>query len=191
MNGSRNLLECILTKCAQYTISTHTVQCSMFNSTHTFVGLAIARTGLDRWVPRAAVTAAIAANLPDIDILTAVSGTATYLQYHRGITHSLVGIPLMAFILTVVMYMFAGNFWKTYLVALIAMATHPALDFANTYGLRPFLPWDAGWYYGDLLPIIDPYLDAILLIGILAGGAFKDSKRLMTWLAPGLIVVYL
>src|SRR5437762_14112518 len=35
--GSRNLLECILTKCAQYTISTYTVQCSIFESAHTFV----------------------------------------------------------------------------------------------------------------------------------------------------------
>ena len=163
----------------------------MFNSTHTFVGLAISRTGLDRWVPRAAVTAAIAANLPDIDIVTALSGTATYLRYHRGITHTIVGIPVLALVLTLVIYMFSGNFWKTYLVALIAMATHPALDFANTYGLRPFLPWDGGWYYGDLLPIIDPYLDAILLIGILAGEVFKDRRRLMTWLSLGLMFVYL
>lgn len=162
----------------------------MFNSTHTFVGIAIARAGMDRWVPRAAITAAIAANLPDVDIITALSGTATYIKYHRGITHTLVGIPVLALILTAVMYLFSGSFWKTYFLALIAMATHPLLDLANTYGLRPFLPWDSGWYYGDLLPIIDPYLDAILLIGILAGEVFKDNKRLMTWLSLGLVLVY-
>jgi inner membrane protein len=163
----------------------------MFNSTHTFVGLAIARSGMDRWVPRAAVTAVVAANLPDIDIVTALSGTATYLKYHRGITHTIIGIPVLALVLAVVMYVFSGSFWKTYLLALIAMATHPVLDFANTYGLRPFLPWDGGWYYGDLLPIIDPYLDAILLIGILAGEVFRDKKGLMTWLSIGLTLGYL
>ena len=162
----------------------------MFNSTHTFVGLTIARAGFDDWVPRAAITAAIAANLPDIDIVTALSGTATYIKYHRGITHSIVGIPVLALILTAFMYLFTENFWRTYLVALVAMATHPVLDLANTYGLRPFLPWDGQWQYGDLLPIIDPYLDAILLIGILAGELFKDSKRLMTWLAIGLVAAY-
>jgi hypothetical protein len=57
--------------------------------------------------------------------------------------------------------------------------------------LRPFLPWDGTWYYGDLLPIIDPYLDTLLLIGILAGEVFQNSKRLMTWLSLGLIFVYL
>src|SRR3989442_15873747 len=191
MNGSRNLLECILTKCAQYTISTHTVQSSMFNSTHTFVGLAIARTGLDDWVPRAAITAVIASNFPDIDIITALSSTATYLEYHRGITHTFVGVPLLALGFTAVMYIFSGNFWKTYLVALIAMSTHPLLDYTNTYGLRPFLPWNPTWYYGDLLPIIDPYLDAVLFTGILAGEVSRNNKRFITWLCLGIVILYL
>jgi inner membrane protein len=136
------------------------------------------------------MTAVIAANLPDIDIVTGLSGTSTYLRYHRGITHTIVGIPVLALVLAAVMYTFSANFWKTFLVALIAMATHPILDLANAYGLRPFLPWDGGWYYGDLLPIIDPYLDAILLLGILAGETFKGSKRLMTWLSLGLAFIY-
>ena len=35
------------------------------------------------------------------------------------------------------------------------MATHPILDYANNYGLRPFLPFDGAWYYGDVLFIFD------------------------------------
>ena len=163
----------------------------MFNSTHTFVGLAIARTGLDDWVPRAAITAVIASNFPDIDIITALSSTATYLEYHRGITHTFVGVPLLALGFTAVMYIFSGNFWKTYLVALIAMSTHPLLDYTNTYGLRPFLPWNPTWYYGDLLPIIDPYLDAVLFTGILAGEVSRHNKRFITWLCLGIVILYL
>ena len=120
---------------------------------------------MDRWVPRAAITAVIAANLPDIDIVTALSGTPAYLRYHRGITHSFAGIPALALILTAALYIFSGNFWRTYLVALVAMATHPALDYSNTYGLRPFLPWDGTWYYGDVLPIIE------------AGGLFPYARK--------------
>src|SRR6185295_16308584 len=96
INGSRNLLECILTKWAQYTITAKTVQCSMFNSTHTFVGIAIARTGLDDWVPYAGLTAVIASNLPDIDIVTAAGGTTSYVDYHRGFTHTVVGVPVLS-----------------------------------------------------------------------------------------------
>jgi membrane-bound metal-dependent hydrolase YbcI (DUF457 family) len=163
----------------------------MFNSTHTFVGISLARSGLDDWVPKAALTAVIAANLPDVDIVTWLSGTPSYLEYHRGITHSFFAIPFFALVLSAVMYLVSENFWRTFVVALAAMYTHPLLDYANTYGLRPFLPWDGTWYYGDTLPIIDPYLDSILLIGILAGSTFQSAKRLIAWLSLGLAVLYI
>ena len=72
----------------------------MFNSTHTFVGLLVARTGPDKWVRRAAVTAIIASNLPDLDSIAGFWGTAAYLDHHRGFTHTLVGIPLLALMIT-------------------------------------------------------------------------------------------
>lgn len=163
----------------------------MFNSTHTFIGFAIARTGLEEWVPYAAVTAVIAANLPDVEILSGLSGTATYLDNHRGITHTFIGVPLLALIFAGAMYYFSENFWKTYAVALVAMSTHPALDYLNTYGLRPFLPFDRMWYYGDLLFIFDPYIDGILLIGLAAGVFFDRSRRIAAWLSLILVVAYI
>ena len=71
------------------------------------------------------------------------------------------------------------------------MSTHPLLDYTNTYGLRPFLPWNPTWYYGDLLPIIDPYLDAVLFTGITAGEMFRKNKRFITWLSLGIVILYL
>src|SRR6185436_19781597 len=88
ISGSRNLLECILTKWAQYTITTHAVQCSMFNTTHTFVGILVAQTGAGKWAKYGTLTAVVAANLPDIDSVAGLWGTATYLEHHRGITHT-------------------------------------------------------------------------------------------------------
>ena len=148
----------------------------MFNTTHTFVGLAIARTGLDKWVPRAAVTALIAANLPDIDIVADLKGMPSYLEHHRGITHSIVGIPLLSLALAGAMYIFTRHFWRTFVVALLAMATHPALDYSNAYGLRPFLPFDGTWFYGDTIFIIDPVMDLVLLLGIIGGEVFKKAR---------------
>src|SRR5215510_6041489 len=129
----------------------------MFNSTHTFVGLAIARTGVDKWVRYATATAVIAANLPDVDIVAALSGTPSYIDFHRGITHSLIGVPILALLLAAAMYPFSGKFRKTYAIALIAMATHPLLDFTNSYGWRPFVPFNGRWFYGDILFVFDPY----------------------------------
>jgi inner membrane protein len=162
----------------------------MFNSTHTFVSFAVAKTGLDKWVPYAAVTAVVAGNLPDIEIFSGLSSTATYLDHHRGITHTLIGVPLLALLLAGAMYFFSGNFWKTYAVALIAMSTHPALDYLNTYGVRPFLPFSGKWYYGDLLFIFDPYVDLVLVLG-LGAGAYFNRRRLMAWLSLILVVGYI
>ena len=145
----------------------------MFNSTHTLAGIALSRTGLDRLAPYATCTAVIAANLPDIDILTGLDGTATYLDHHRGITHSLIGILLLSLILSLSMSWFTrlknrpAPFYKHFAIALLVMATHPLLDWMNSYGLRPFLPFDGTWYRGDILFVIDPYLDLILLTAVL------------------------
>jgi membrane-bound metal-dependent hydrolase YbcI (DUF457 family) len=91
----------------------------MFNSTHTLVGFAITKTGFDEWAPYASATAVIAANLPGVEILSGLSNTAAYLDNHRGITHTFIGIPVLSLLLAAPMYYFSGNFWKTYVVALV------------------------------------------------------------------------
>ncbi len=137
----------------------------MFNSTHTLVGLAAARHGLGEMGPAGVWTAVIASNLPDIDIVAQFAGTTNYLDHHRAITHTILGTPILSLVLAAIMAASGGFLFRHFLVALIAMSTHPLLDWANTYGVRPFLPFHADWYFGDTLFIIDPWLDLILLIG--------------------------
>lgn len=162
----------------------------MFNTTHTLVGLALARTGLDKWTRSATWTAVIASNLPDIDIMTQLESSASYIEYHRGVTHSLVGVPILSLLLAAVMWKLAGNFGRHFLIALLAMATHPMLDYANTYGIRPFLPFDPTWFYGDTLFVIDPYLDALLLAGIIGGRFFKARRQITGITALVAVLVY-
>jgi inner membrane protein len=163
----------------------------MFNTTHTFVGFTIARTGLDKWVPKAAVTAVIAANLPDIDIVFDLAGVPSYIEHHRGISHSIVGIPLLSLALAGGMYVFTKNFWRTFVVAFLVMATHPALDYSNPYGLRLFLPFNGSWYYGDTLFILDPLIDFILLLGLVVGVFFKRAKPAMAYVSMLIALVYI
>ena len=163
----------------------------MFNSTHTFIGFAIARLGPEKWGRGATATAVIASNLPDIDSVAGFWGTAVYLDHHRGITHSLIGVPILALLLSAVMYFFSGNFGRTFAIALIAMATHPLLDYLNPYGWRPFLPFDDTWYYGDLVFILDPYLDASLFLGLIAGSLWPHRKRLATVSSLLLVLTYI
>ncbi len=151
----------------------------MFNTTHTLVGLAVGRSGLDKWNRHATWTAVIASNLPDIDVVTGLYDMPAYITHHRGFTHAIAGIPLLSFALAAAMYKLSGSFWRTFTVALLAMSTHPMLDYLNTYGLRPFLPFDETWFYGDALFIIDPVFDCILIAALLASHfAPKHSRPL-------------
>jgi len=151
----------------------------MFNSTHTLVGFALGRAGFDRWSRRAVWTSVIASNLPDIDSVAGFFGTPAYLAYHRGITHSLVAMPLLAMAVAAAMYRFTGNFLRTSVIAFAALFSHLLLDYLNVYGVRPFLPFAATRYYGDALFIIDPFFDFILLAALVTG-YFLRRRRQMT-----------
>ena len=162
----------------------------MFNSTHTLVGLALAHTGLDRWSRHAAWTAVIASNLPDIDIAAGLYDMPAYIEYHRGITHAIAAIPVLSVALAAAIYRFSGNFRRTFVVALLAMSTHPVLDYLNTYGLRPFLPFDGRWFYGDALFIIDPVFDAILIAALAAGHFAPLRRRQFAWIGLAAVALY-
>ena len=146
----------------------------MDNLTHSLVGLAAAKAGLERASPYATVVCVVASNLPDIDIVTLAGGPAAYLAKHRGITHSLVGSLTLGLALPA---LFAAcerllarlrgrkpraRFKGLLVCSLVLVASHLLLDWTNSYGLRPFLPWDGRWVYGDLLFIVDPWIWLVL-----------------------------
>jgi inner membrane protein len=150
----------------------------MFNSTHTLVGLGMARCGLERWAPRAVWTAVIAASLPDIDLIAQFNGAASYITYHRGITHSVPGIVVLSLLLGWAMHGISPGFRGHFAVALLVMATHPALDFLNTYGIRPLFPLGRRWIYGDILFVIDPYADLALAAGLFFAWRAPQKRKL-------------
>ncbi|HUP05356.1 MAG TPA: metal-dependent hydrolase, partial [Bryobacteraceae bacterium] len=68
----------------------------MDSLTHAAVGLFLSRAGLRRWTPGATAIVILAAEAPDIDALSWAGGAASYLHYHRHLTHSLIAMPAMA-----------------------------------------------------------------------------------------------
>lgn len=153
----------------------------MDNITHTLVAVAISRAGAKRLAPYATATLIVAANLPDIDIVTVYGGALDYLRYHRGLTHSLLGVTLLAAALSALTWALArarqkplesGNpgaplrFRRLFALCLIGTASHPLLDLFNSYGVRLFEPFSHRWYSLDLLYIIDPWVLVILALGL-------------------------
>src|SRR5829696_3861261 len=147
----------------------------MDNLTHSLVGLTAAKAGLGKLSPGATALCVLAANSPDADIVVLAFGDRwTFLQHHRGITHAIIGVVALAFILPLLFYL-VDWLWSRFrkrqrtvklkglmLASFIVSATHPLLDWTNNYGIRFFLPWNQKWSYGDLVFIVDPYLWLIL-----------------------------
>jgi inner membrane protein len=137
--------------------------------THTLTGLFLSRVGLGRWTPRALPILLLAANAPDIDILSAAGGSLNYLHYHRHLTHSLAAMPVMALLAVLVVRLASRkpvHWLGAFGAALIGVASHLALDFTNSYGIRLWLPFSGEWLRLDLTAVIDIWIWAALLLGI-------------------------
>jgi len=150
----------------------------MDNLSHTLAAVALSQAGLNRKTRFATITLIVGANLPDIDLVSALGGAASYLKYHRGITHSILGAAVLAGVLGAAVY-FLGrmapptkksvpplNARWLFVISGIALGSHVLMDFTNSYGTRLFLPFDAHWYAWDIMPIVDLLLWALLILGL-------------------------
>src|SRR5439155_7482791 len=137
----------------------------------TLTGLALSRAGLNRLSPRATAILLLAANVPDIDVVTSSFGPLTYLNYHRHLTHSLLLAPVMAFLPLLVVRLVTRKpmEWKrAYLVSIAGLASHLALDLTNVYGVRLLLPFSARWLRLDTTSVVDPWIWGALILSVIA-----------------------
>src|ERR1022692_526791 len=179
----------------------------MDNLTHTAIGLFLSRIGLGRWSPGATPIVLIAANIPDIDVVSAAGGPLNYLAYHRHLTHSLLLMPVMALAAVVVVRVagrqpvrWAGGFFS----APICVASQPGLDLTNIYAIRLLLPFSSQWLRADTTGVLDVWIWAVLGIGIagpflarlvgseISSGSAKEPHhgRGFAWFALLVVLLY-
>ncbi len=173
----------------------------MDNLTHSLIGALIGQTGLKRLSGLGMPTLIIAANIPDIDAACFLwlEGTE-HLGFRRGITHGPLAMLLLPLLLTAAMVGFdrwqarrgkrpegraAVRFWPLYLLALIGTLSHPAFDWLNNYGVRLLEPFSSRWFYGDSIFIIDVWMWAILIGGLI--WSRRAEKRSGDWARRGSI----
>lgn len=148
--------------------------------THFLTGACLGRAGLNRKTALATAVLTISSEIADIDILTEINGPVYGFQHHRGWTHSFVGVPVMA-ALAVVLVLAFDRWWPwrrkkprqlpirmgwLYGFALLGGLVHILLDFTNSYGVRPFLPFNYHWYHWDIVNIVEPVMLLFLLAGL-------------------------
>ncbi|HEV8600059.1 MAG TPA: metal-dependent hydrolase [Gemmatimonadales bacterium] len=128
----------------------------MDNLTHTLAGFALAESGLKHTTRLGTATLVLAANLPDLDGLSYLFGSATDgLAFRRGWTHGVLAMVLLPPLLTAGMLGWsrlgggAGarvrGGWLL-LLAAIGVISHPLLDLLNTYGVRLLMPFSERWF---------------------------------------------
>lgn len=139
--------------------------------THTLVGACLATTRVGRVTPLAPAALVLGANLPDVDVFAYAWGEDVAMGFRRGWTHGLLAVVVLPFLLAGVL-----KLWDAWirrrrrpdapparaapllLASGLAVLTHPALDWLNTYGMRWLMPFDGRWSYGDAVFIMDPWL---------------------------------
>ena len=148
------------------------------------------RAGLNRNTALATAVLTLAAEAPDLDVLSRIGGPAFAFAHHRGFTHSFLGVPLDAAVVLGFVYLvwrlrgrkvkdpkLPPRWGLLFLYACLAGLSHILLDFTNNYGIRPFWPFSEKWYSWDIVFIFEPVMFVFLLLGLIVPSFFALIDR--------------
>lgn len=118
----------------------------------------------------ATLCGAVAAAFPDIDFIAVAFGHLAYLLNHRGVTHSLVLLPLWALLIAVLCALIArqAKHWRTYFpFAVAGLLIHILGDLITTYGTMILSPLSNARFGWGTTFIFDFWLSAIVIAGLI------------------------
>ncbi|HLZ43453.1 MAG TPA: metal-dependent hydrolase [Candidatus Sulfotelmatobacter sp.] len=154
--------------------------------THFLTGACMGRAGLNRKTALATLTLTLAAEAPDLDILSRIGGPAFGFAHHRGFTHSFLGTPIDAIFVVGFVYLIwrlrgrktadpnlPPRWGLLFFYACLAGLSHLLLDFTNNYGVRPFWPFSEKWYSWDIVFIVEPVMLVLLFLGLVVPSLFS------------------
>lgn len=149
----------------------------MDNLTHSLAGALLGQMGLKRASRFALAGCVLGANAPDIDVIAPLFLPVDNIAFHRGPTHALFGLPFMAAGTVALLWLLdrlrpgkpgALPFrpGPLFLVTLLAVISHPFLDWLTTYAVAFWAPLGDRWYSANAIFIIDWVYWIILVAGI-------------------------
>jgi inner membrane protein len=156
--------------------------------THALSGALLARATVREGRPAARRLGAgfLACAAPDLDFLWTSGSPVDYVLHHRGITHSLVMLPLWALLVAWLLakILREPRGWRAlYALTASALALHIAGDLVTSFGtmiLAPFSDWRAA--IGTTF-IIDLWFSGIIVAGLLASFFLKSRRAAIAGLA--------
>ncbi len=120
-----------------------------------------------------------AAAFPDIDLVLRLIDTLTYLNWHQGPTHSLLLLPLWAWLLAQLFSWISRHryHWKCFVLpASLGIAIHIAGDLITSYGLMLFAPFSTERFSLPLVFVIDPWFTLIVIAGLIASWRHPQQR---------------
>jgi len=135
---------------------------------------------------------------PDIDFMAGYFGISAFLEYHRGITHSVLMMPIWALVLAWVMSQLTrlttkqDHHWKNfYVLCLLALGIHIFGDVITAYGTEVFSPISNYRLSFPSTFIIDLYFSGIILVAILLSVFIKRHAKNISLAGLGVLLGYI
>lgn len=125
------------------------------------------------------IVCATAAAFPDIDIVAAFVSPLTYLLNHRGVTHSLLLLPLWALLLAwlaALAFRKRGGWKAFYGIAALGLLAHIVGDLITSYGTMILAPFSDRRFAWGTTFIIDLWFSGIILAGLACSAVWKTSR---------------
>jgi inner membrane protein len=134
----------------------------------------------------------VAAMSPDIDILLEQLSIVATLTDRRGITHSLLGLPVLAIFVGGLLALVLGERRRVrgfIGLAALGIALHIAFDLINAFGVMLLAPLSFRRFDLGITFIVDLWLALLLLAGLIASSIWKRTRvpALVAW---GVVLTY-
>jgi len=128
---------------------------------------------------RRIVVGFLAAAFPDTDVVASYFGQLAWLYNHRGVTHSLLMLPLWAWLLSWLCALAwrRDRSWRAYFgVIALALGIHIVGDWITAFGTLIFAPFSDARFALSTTFIIDLWFSGIILVGLVASVVFRRSR---------------
>ena len=145
--------------------------------THMFLGACIGQAiGYKKFGGKALVFGAVAAGLPDIDVLwTPFTGEYGSWKYHRHVTHALWFGPIIGALLGWGLWKHYAreygrsvkDLWAWIAIMVVACLSHPILDSCTIYGTQLLSPFSNRRFEISSVSIVDPFYSLMLILTLL------------------------
>ncbi len=150
----------------------------MDNITHSLAGALLGQMGLKRQSRFAMAACLLGANAPDIDVFAPLVLPVDGIEFHRGPLHGVFAWPVLAAGIVAILWIvdrlksrdpdsLPFRPGPLFLVAFLAVLTHPFLDWLTTYAIALFAPLSWRWYSGNAIFIVDWVYWLLMISGII------------------------